>query len=368
MLIDQHGTQKHANATAALCAAIGVLCPGMTGCDSLVSPEYVGESRLALRVSVQNSAPANKGKIAGKDKIVPALAHSQGGRIRFDALEPRGDFPADFYVYAFGEPSAEQDAFAALAPDSAVALLYLAAVPERLRDEPAYILPGDAVSPVCWDGNCDDVPGRRIKSEPCAENGGSPCVQRDGECPEGDCGLSPEGTAVAQLARDWVGFSQDHVVLHARKPVAAGSWPALRVGAADGLPAGYHLLALSTPDEETQQRSADCLARAADDYLEQFNAAHDSHYTSHALDCLIAPEEQCGPYDAPTGAAAEELAKGLAQSEIDHACLGIAADLTVVEDTANETVNVRIGDYLPIFDAMPRIRRDESTSGEGKGK
>jgi hypothetical protein len=139
---------------------------------------------------------------------------------------------------------------------------------------------------------------------------------------------------------------------------------------ADGLTAGYHLLALRTPDEASQRRSDDCLARAADECLEQFNAAHNSHYTSHALDCLIAPEEQCGPYDAPTGAAAEELAEGLAQSEIDHECLGIARDLELVEDAANETVNVRIGDYLPIFDARLSERRDlsESVSGEGEGE
>lgn len=337
-----HIIAKSGKSSLATVAALACL----PGCDALVSPEYVGESRLHLQIEVRNAGTTSSAKSAG-ERIVPALAYSSGGYIYFSPAEVRGDFPR-FDLDLFSEPGSKREqTFDSLAPNSHIAQLYIGAAPRnRLRD-PLNLLMDRPLNPDCWDGNCDSGPGNREPAALCDAGG---CDAPEPECTDTGCtiSLSPVGPLVREEYADFVGFAEGYVVLFSREPLAAGSWGAQRVGAPEGLPAGYHLAKITEPDPEAEDASADCYARASTEVLEQYNAAHGTQYGYNTLNCLFAGVLlECGPHDLPGATAAKELPARLAAAQLEHGCLSLAPELEIVEAPEAEPIVIRLGNWFP---------------------
>lgn len=320
----------------------------LPGCDSLVSGKYEGESRLALKVSVEN------GRRVATDPLEPALGYMDGDALRFDRVEVRGEFPAEFRVDVYSAPKGRllTPLDPLLAPKTRLAIQFLGAIPKHRRDLVIDLAPKEAPeNEVCWDGSCDVQPGQPVN---CREGSDHPeCERVQRECAGDDCESSVEleGPALPEGLEDIVGFSVGHVVLYLRDALPAQSWAALRLGAPDGLAAGYHLAELREPDEAALSAASKCAGRAREAALEAFNAERDVPLDVQTMRCLLSEEAACDLRAIPTGDDAQELGARVAQAETEARCALLAIDMAPV-DPETETITVRIGDTAPEWSPM----------------
>lgn len=320
------------------------------GCDPLVSREYQGESRLALKVAVET------GRSTTKDSIVPALGYLDGETLRFDSVEPRGEFPAEFRIDVYSAPKGKllTPLEPLLAPEARIAIQFLAALPKKRRDLTIDLgtkeLPEHAL---CWNGSCDVQPGRETRcskgdEDPrCSEEAAAQCT---GDGCRAEREIELDDTGLSDELKNIVGFSQGHVVLYVRDALPAQSWAAMRLGAPDGLSIGYHLAALREPDEAAVAEASKCEGRAREQALDAYNAERDSPLDVQTMRCFFGEEAACDLYAIPTGDDAKELAARVARAEVEARCSLLAVDMAPV-DPADETITVRIGDDLPEWQA-----------------
>ena len=323
----------------------------LSGCDPLVSREYQGESRLALKVAVET------GRSTTKDSIVPALGYMDGESLRFQSVEPRGEFPAEFRVDVYTAPKGKllTPLEPSLAPDARVAIQFLAAVPKKRHD--LVIDLGTKELPeheLCWNGSCDQQPGRDTR---CSEDDEDPrCVEeREAECTDDGCKAEAEvdlgDSDLTEEVKNIVGFSQGHVVLYVRDALPAQSWAALRLGAPDGLSVGYHLAALREPDEAALTEASKCEGQAREQALDAYNSERDLPLSVQNMRCFFGEEAACDLYAIPTGDDATELGERVARAEVEAGCALLAVDMAPV-DPKDETITIRIGDNVPEWQAM----------------
>jgi hypothetical protein len=280
-------------------AAIGVACGPQAG------EEYLGEPLLSMRGRVTTSGlttaqpilpalcfikPAQGGVLDYSKLpavVQPTFAGSQSGRSDYLAyildVEVEGAFPAEFNVNVYAPPPA-----AALAP----------------------LLPGEPAS--AMGAVCAVQAGHGDVSESVTALGGSSCGGGDepcrfsnviltdslsrhyfehAECPDGtptaeECTIT-RGGDVALLTETGgfehvVGTAWDPELVYLAEPAPAGSYTAYKLGAVDGLPAGYHLRTrdLGPPDKEGQQQYSDATIAVWQAALAETNAVHGTSYTS----------------------------------------------------------------------------------------
>jgi hypothetical protein len=315
-----------------------------------VESEYQGESRLALKVAVET------GRSTTRDALVPALAYMDGDILRFQSVEPRGAFPADFRVDVYSAPKGTllTPLEPLLAPETRVAIQFLAAVPKKRHDLTIDLAPIETPEhETCWNGSCDVQPGRETR---CSEGDEDPgCKSSERECSGGECEsdttIAVGDPGLPEELENIVGFSLGHVVLYVRAALRAQSWAALRLGAPEGLSVGYHLAALREPDEEAIAEASKCEGRAREEVLVAYNAARDTPLDLQTMRCFFGEEADCDLNAIPTGDAAKELAERVANAEADARCSLLAIDMAPV-DPAHETITVRIGDHAPEWRPM----------------
>ena len=317
----------------AVCGAV------LSGCDALAFPDYQGESRLTLNLRVENGASPSR------EPLVPALTYLDGSVLRFSAAQATGEFPAAFHLNVYEAPRGELTLLdPARAPGVRVAIEYVVAVPKRALGSPIDLAPPVVRSPQnCKDGSCDRLPGETTPSESCEGTCAPSAVQ---VCRGDDCDDRSKGRSPLLDPRDW-GIAQEYVVLYVPDAMLPQSWPALRLGAPQGLDAGYHLAALKDPSAEALDAERACVAEAHAAVIDQFNSQTGSHLDRQVLDCVLYDAPGCTDLEVPSGAFANELRQALSQAEVDRSCLALAMDVSLADTPAHETINVRIGDITP---------------------
>lgn len=323
----------------------------LSGCDPLVSGEYQGESRLALKVAVET------GRSTTKDSLVPALGYMDGESLRFESVEPRGEFPAEFRVDVYSTPKGKllTPLEPLLAPEARVAIQFLAALPKKRRDLVIDLSKKESPEHApCWNGSCDMQPGRETR---CSQGDEDPrCLEEAAaECTGDGCKAEREvelgDTGLTEDVKNIVGFSHGHVVLYVRDALPPRSWAAMRLGAPDGLSVGYHLAELREPDEAALEASSQCEGRAREQALDAYNAERDTPLDVQTMRCFFGEEAACNLYAIPTGDDAKDLAERVARAEVEAGCSLLAVDMAPV-DPEDETITVRIGDDVPEWQPM----------------
>jgi hypothetical protein len=277
-----------------------------------------------------------------------------GEHLRFARAESRGDFPADFRVDVYAAPkgTALTPLDPLLAPESHVALLFLAAVPKQRRDLVIDLTPAEIPEhEMCWNGSCDLQPGRETR---CSNNDEDPeCQDSERECSGSECQASVEleTPGLPDDLKDIVGFSVGHVVLYVRDALAPQEWAALRVGAPDGLSASYHLAELREPDEASLAAASRCEGRARKAALDAYNAQRETALDVQTMRCFFGEETTCDLQAIPTGDDAKELAEHAARAEAEARCSLMAVDMAPVA-AEHETITIRIGEAAPVWRAM----------------
>ena len=335
------------------CLTLTTVLTGMlSGCDALVSPSYQGESRLSLSMRVENGASPTT------EALVPALARADELEVRFREVEVRGEFPAAFQMHVYAAPGDDllEPLDRWLAPESRVSTEFLAAVPKRRLDEPIDLTPDTTPLPECWDGNCDIVPGSGRQAAACAED--DRACRRMSVCEGEACGDTLNASPLPKALRDLVGFAQGFVVVFAPEALPADSWAAARLGAPEGLRAGYHLHALvdSTPEQQAEARA--CFEQAEAQTLERYNAEHATSFSLLALGCAFNAIPPCSQLELPSEAEAHALARALAHTQVQQGCHALAPDILQVTDPAQQTITVRIGDNLPDWEPSDSEARE----------
>jgi hypothetical protein len=339
----------------------------LLGCESLVSTDYLGESRLTLEVSVEN------GSRSGRDPLEPALAYIDGTSLRFSTVDWRGEFPANFQVNVYNPPKGTwlTPLDPLLAYESGVAVQYLAAIPKRLVDTVVELNPTvSSEPPTCWNGSCDDLPGRR-REAPACDSAADPSCQTGpavvSACRDQECATEKvDESALPAALRPLVGFALGHVVLYVRERLPPKSWAALRLGAPDGLDAGYHLAVLREPGAEELVASRICTHAAHEQARQAYQATRAEALSEQALLCFTGSESSCDPGELPSGEAAQVLAEMLAAAEVEQGCLELAADISPVRDPSDQTLTIRIGDswleWSPAGTSQPAGRMNDDAS------
>lgn len=324
-------------------AAVGVVS---SGCDPVVQPSYRGESRLSLRVVVLNSQSANP------EQIVPAFAHVDDQRVVFRQVDYRNDtFGSEYRVDVYDAPTEELIAPVdpLLAPDVLVARERIGAVLKSRIDETIWlherVLP---VHPPCWNSACDHLPGRMTM--PCEEDDRE-CLARQRQCPMGACQVVDTGAVLPEGVENITGFADDYMVLYAPKAVRARSWAAWKLGAPDGLEAGYHIGKILVPDAQARRAADACFEQAHTDVFAAFNEEHGTDYDGFTYACLTDPvyfvNSNCEGAKLPEGAEREELAAALVTAELDGGCFELAPTVEVVRDPEREEITVAFTGKAP---------------------
>lgn len=315
----------------------------LSGCDTLVSTSYRGESRLRLRVGVVRSENDSA------EMVVPALAKVEESRVLFRAVEHRPTLAGEFQIDVYDAPAPDRlgplDPFRA--PDVIVAREHIGAVIPRRVDEPlelnGKLIP---IYPTCWQGSCDLLPGAMATA---CDDDDQECLDRQWQCPGGMCQILRDEKILPDGVEDVIGFSNDYLVLYTAERIPAGSWAALKLGAPAGLDPGYHLAKNATPSKGSSAEAYVCLDEAATEVFQRFNAEHGTSYDPHELRCLDGsdPSVSCEPTRGPQGADRSQLSAALVAEEIDRGCLELAPTLEFVRDPAKELVAVHISGKAP---------------------
>jgi hypothetical protein len=268
--------------SAALCA----------GCGAQAGEDYLGQPLLQMRGHVTTTgltlAPAVTPALCFPERVWSAVntdglpeqvqalfentvSASSSGRARIMDIEVQGVFPAEFKVNVYTPPPPA--ALEPLLPGEPPMVWGNVCAVQAEHDAVVEAVSGHGSSPGCPACSSTVVvttqSGSRsyVVSRSCPTGAASAdeCTETRG----GDVALLSETGGYEHV----VAQVMDPELVYLTAPAPAGSYTAFKLGAPDGLPAGYHLLKILGADEPIRQMIA-----AQEMALAETNAKHGTKY------------------------------------------------------------------------------------------
>ena len=288
---------------------------GLAGCAAQATTEYEGESLFSMTGRVELALDAS-------DDLIPALAFMApgGDEIEFVEATVSGEFPASFQLDLYAPPpAAVVDGFKyeEHPGEPRYSIGYVAAVtPDHLPRLYAAAGALTAEEDVCDDSGCSST----IHVSTLDGNHSGTITAF---CPPGASAISI--TEVLQcdvtgrtgdpmllaLLKDpmFAGAADNYAVAYLEAAAPAGGFVAQRLGAPDGLAAGYHLLrtmpwitwpeTADSPHVQAEIAKQPCRDEAKRLAAENYNAAHGTNVSESDILVTICNEpgcEQFGPH------------------------------------------------------------------------
>jgi len=308
---------------------------GLAACDAQAPTDYVGESLLSLQGSVQLDPQTDT------RALQPALAFwsEESRALHIVDVDVRGEFPNRFELGVYAPPP--DDSFVMWKGGHETGRFAFGFVTAAPADHPEYApMVSSSSSATCEDTGCDEQ-----RSYCIGQGDAMQCYMETLRCPFAgadaqDCDtLSREGDP--RIANEpWstlAGLSENYVVLYFEEPLAAGSFVAHSLGFEGAVAAGYHLLAMRLPTEAEKELAKACDARATQNAVERYNAAHGTALTEWDLTTHICTNDVCSAGDP------EEFDALRADTRVELKCPNIDHLFAPIADPANHPISVRLG-------------------------
>lgn len=303
--------------------AILTLAVGLAGCDAQATTEYEGNSLFSMSGRIEVALEAS-------DDLIPAIAFMAPGadEIRFVPAAVSGEFPANFRLDLYEPPPASVvDGFEyeEHPGEPRYTIGYIAAVTPNHLTTLYYgtSCTGTSENPVCNDEGCTGA--MECKTFDASHRGTIHMF-----CPVGadaasitpplqQCEITSRSgdPMLGSLWKDpmFAGAADNYAVAYLAGAAPAGGFVARRLGAPEGLSAGYHLLRtkpwytwpaveLTAEQEAAEDAKQKCNDDARMLAVDRYNAAHGTDATVSDIfpkGCSSPGCEQFTPYTRALG-------------------------------------------------------------------
>ena len=287
------------------------------GCAAQATTDYEGESLFTMsgRVELNLEAP---------DDLVPAIAFMSAGgdEVHFMTAAVSGEFPASFRLDLYEPPPAavvNGFEYEEHPGDPRYSIGYVAAVtPDHL---PMLYMASGATGAEGFEESCDDTgciatleatsfdgTHRGTITTFCPPDASASSITEPLQC---DVTARTGDPMLLSVIKDpmFAGAADNYAVAYLEGAAPAGGFVARRLGAPDGLPAGYHLLrtmpwitwpeTADSPHVQAELAAQPCRDAAKELAVERYNAAHGTNVGSSDILVMGCNEPGCemiGPH------------------------------------------------------------------------
>jgi hypothetical protein len=305
----------------------------VAGCDSQVTPRYVGESLLSLSGEVTITDDHTQGTLE------PALAFENQdlGRLEIMDVASQGKFPSDFSLQVYTPPPSGA-LVAGPAGEPRYALGYVTAVSAHHRSAVNF------AENTVESGSCD-MQVCLIDFEACDPHGDS-CYRETRRCDVNHKNCVVVATSGdAALGQDprkfFAGLSANYQVLYLDAAAEADSALAKRFAEGARLSAGYHLLEVRPVSDAEGEAKEECFSTAEAAVLDVYNSAHDTAYEDiYAVGAACARDPK--PCSKPGDDTVDELDAQIRARTGELGCWSEDVIYTWVEHPESTSITIRI--------------------------